>query len=203
PGEPDVHAPQGVGDGSEAVEVDLDVVVDGQAREVVDRLHYGRDALVVEAVDLLEPPAGRGYPQVPREGEGHRLGGCGVDMEQDDAVGALAAVAVGVGGVVVLQVLGIEHGPGVRAENQHVHWRLGLLRGARGTHRSVAVDQRTGVEEKRHAGDDHDEGDQGQGPQDAPDNPAPPGGPQAVTPRLTTGAPRPASGPGRADRRLL
>src|SRR6266480_2990482 len=90
------------------------LVVDRKARKVVDRLHYGRDALVVETVDLLEPSAGRPDLEVPREREGHRPGGRRVDVEQHDAVRPLAAAAVGGGRVVVLEVLGVEDRTGVR-----------------------------------------------------------------------------------------
>ena len=114
----------------EAAEVDLDVVVDGNAQRLLDGVDQGLATVGVGRVDpVLRARAGDGQPEVPGDRQQLDPLGVGLDPGHEDRVGALparlGAVEEGAGvGRIVVEVLA-----GVGPDEQEV---LGLTRGRRG-----------------------------------------------------------------------
>ena len=134
--EPHGDTADGLDQALEPAEVDLDVVVDGNAQRLLDGVDQGLTAVGVGRVDaVLRARAGDGQPEVTGDRQELDPLGVGLDPGHEDGVGALPArlgaveEGAGVGGIVV-EVLA-----GVGADEQEV---LGLTRGRRGQ-RDVAV----------------------------------------------------------------
>ena len=107
----------------EAEEVDLDVVVDGDAEVLRDGGDQGLAPGGEGGVDLRLAPVGDGDPEVAGEGQQLGLGLVGVDPQDHDRVGEDALVVAG-GGVVL-----VEAGGAVRADQQVVLRLAGVLGG--------------------------------------------------------------------------
>ena len=120
-GERHADATDGVDDGLEGAEVDLQVVIDEDAEVVEDRLgEHGVVALLVRRVDPVLAEAGNLHPQVPGEREYGGGAGGRVDAQHHDRVAALTdAVAARIGCPCPGRV-GIDAGVAVVANNKKV-----------------------------------------------------------------------------------
>ena len=135
----DRHAPDGVDDRLEALEVDLHVVVDGDAERALDGADQDVGAELIGGVDALFVLAVSDFdPQVARNGHERNLTGRRLAMQHHHRV---AAPTTDVGGVTDVGVVGVVR-VGALARigaDEEVVLEGGVRFGQRGGERRVAV----------------------------------------------------------------
>ena len=154
----DRHAAHGVDQPLETVEVELDVMVDGQPRELLHRLYDDVRTVVEGRVDLAEAVTRDVHSKVTRDAENGGVVVDRVDPHQDDRVGSLAG-ALRRGSERMLFLLG-EARTTVASQDQKVADVLHAWR--RDVREAVAMAPATGVE-LRHVRLDVPDGGDGEG----------------------------------------